>query len=146
MFMKHIPALALAAAGIFLASTGGMAQQTPGWSMHLGEAEQAAGRRVFNNHCSACHVKAGRRSFGPSLYGVVGRPAASAAGFPYSEALKKSGLVWTEDNLRRWIGDTAAMVPNTLMPHVSISDPAEQVYLIAYLRTLKAPPKATKPR
>lgn len=123
-----------------------MAQQTPGWSMHLGEAEQAAGRQVFNNHCSACHVKAGRRSFGPSLYGVVGRPAASATEFPYSEALKKSGLVWTEDNLRKWLGDTTAMVPNTLMPHVSISDPAEQVYLIAYLRTLKAPPKLTKPR
>ena len=130
MFMKHIPALALAAAGVLLASTGGMAQQTPGWSMHLGEAEQAAGRQVFNNHCSACHVKAGRRSFGPSLYGVVGRPAASATEFPYSEALKKSGLVWTEDNLRKWLGDTTAMVPNTLMPHVSISDPAEQVYLI----------------
>ena len=112
----------------------------------MSEAEQAAGWQVFNNHCVACHVKAGTRAFCPSLYGVVGLPAASAAGFPYSEALKKSGLIWTEDNLRKWIGDTAAMVPNTLMPHVSIPDPAEQIYLIAYLRTLKAPPKRATPR
>jgi cytochrome c len=61
------------------------------------------------------------------------------AGFPYSDALKKSGLVWTEDNLRKWIADSAHTVPNTLMPHVSISDPAEQIYLVAYLKTLKAP-------
>ena len=82
----------------------------------------------------------GKPVFGPSLKGVVGRPAGSLAGFPYySDALKKSGLVWTEDNLRKWIADNAHTVPNTLMPHVSISDPAEQIYLIAYLRILKAP-------
>jgi cytochrome c len=75
--------------------------------------------------------------FGPSLDGIVGRRAGSAAGFPYSEALKNSGLVWTEDNLRKWIADSAQMIPNTLMPHVSISDPAEQIYLTAYLKTLK---------
>jgi len=67
----------------------------------------------------------------------VGRPAGSLAGFPYSDALKKSGLVWTEDNLRKWIADSAKTIPNTLMAHVSISDPAEQIYVIEYLKTLK---------
>jgi hypothetical protein len=32
------------------------------------------------------------------------------------------------------------MVPGTLMPHVSVTDPAEEIYLIEYLKTLKAPP------
>lgn len=50
-----------------------------------------------------------------------------------------SGLIWTEDNLRKWISDNVHMVPNTLMPHVSISDPAEQIYLIAYLKKLSGP-------
>ena len=35
--------------------------------------------------------------------------------------------------------DSARTVPNTRMPHVSISDPAEQIYLIAYLKALKGP-------
>jgi cytochrome c2 len=51
-------------------------------------------------------------------------------------ALKKSGLTWTEDNLRAWIADPSHTVPGTLMPHVSLSDPAEQLYVIAYLKTL----------
>ena len=134
--MRYLPVFILSAAGIIATATGGFAQGP--WSLQ--KAEETAGRQVFNDHCAPCHTpkRDTRAALGPSLQGVVGRPAASAAGFPYSDALKKSGLVWTEDNLRKWIADTAHTVPNTLMPHVSISDPAEQIYLIAYLRTLKS--------
>lgn len=136
--MKYLPLFILSAAGIVATATAGFAQYFQSWSVL--QAEQAAGRQVFNDHCATCHTqKPGARVFGPSLKGVVDRPAGSVAGFPYSDALKKSGLVWTEDNLRKWIADSAHMVPNTLMPHVSISDPAEQIYLIAYLSILKAP-------
>jgi len=79
------------------------------------------------------------RPLGPSLTGVVGRPAASVAGFPYSDALKKSGLTWTEDNLRAWIAEPSHTVPGTLMPHVSLSDRAEQLYVIACFKTLCSP-------
>ncbi len=139
--MKRLPIIALLAAVIVATATAAVAQYIPptGWSVLA--AEQAAGRQVFGNHCAACHVAKRGASvvLGPSLDGVVGRRAASAPGFPYSDALKTSGLVWTEDNLRRWIADNAHMVPNTLMPHVSISDPAEQIYLVAYLKSLNAP-------
>ena len=37
------------------------------------------------------------------------------------------------------MADNVHIVPNTLMPHVAISDPAEQIYLVEYLKTLKAP-------
>lgn len=138
--MKYLAVFVLSAAGIVAIATGGFAQlRAPSFS--LLEAEQTAGRQLFKDHCAACHTqKPGPRVvFGPSLEGVVGRPAGSVAGFPFSAALKISGLVWTEDNLRKWIADSTRMVPNTLMLHVSISDPAEQIYLIAYLKTLKAP-------
>lgn len=138
--MKYLAILILSAAGIVATATGGLAQYgMPMWSLR--DAEQAAGQQLFRDHCAACHTqKPGARVvLGPSLAGVVGRPAGSVAGFPYSDALKKSGLVWTEDNLQKWIADNTHMVPNTLMPHVSISDPAEQLYLVAYLKTLKAP-------
>jgi cytochrome c len=132
--MRCLLATTLSAAGIVALSTLAFAQYpTPGFSVE--KAEQAAGRQLFRNHCAACHTAP--ISYGPSLNGIVGRRAGSLPLFPYSDALKKSGLVWTEDNLRKWIADSAKMIPNTLMPHVSISDPAEQLYLIAYLKTLK---------
>ena len=137
--MRYLPVFILSAAALVATATAGSTQQIPSWSQPFGKAEQAAGRKLFNDHCVVCHVRMPGERFGPSLKGVVGRPAASVAGFPYSDALKKSGLVWTEDNLRKWIADSARTVPNTLMPHVAISDPAEQIYLIAYLKALKGP-------
>jgi cytochrome c len=138
--MNYFVVSILSGAGIVAAATVGFAQSVPSPRWSLLQAEQAAGRQIFKDHCAACHT--GKPVFGPSLNGVVGRAAGSLAGFPYySDALKNSGLVWTEDNLRKWIADNSHMVPNTLMPHVSISDPAEQIYLIAYLKTLKAAPR-----
>jgi cytochrome c len=138
--MKYAPVFIVSLAGLVAAATGSLAQlRSQPWSLF--EAEQVAGHQVFRDHCAACHVqKAGaRRVLGPALEGVLDRPAGTVAGFPFSDALKKSGLVWTADNLRKWIADPARMVPETLMPHASVSDPAEQIYLVAYLKTLKAP-------
>ena len=140
--MRYFPAFLGATSCLLTTATGAFAQYSPFPAWSLLEAEQAGGRQIFRNHCAACHAAKSDAlvPFGPSLEGVVGRPAASVARFPYSDALKNSGLVWTEDNLRRWIADSAQMVPNALMPHVTISDPAEQIYLVAYLKTLKARP------
>ena len=132
----------LSAAAIAAAATNGpaYAQVFSNWS--LNEAEEVAGQKLFMDHCAACHVKQpGHGVLAPSLKGVVGRPAGSVAGFQYSEALKNSGLTWTEDNLRKWIMDNAHMVPGTLMPHVSIADPAEALYLVAYLKSASGTPK-----
>jgi cytochrome c len=104
------------------------------------DAARSAGKNIYMEHCAGCHAWRADAPVanGPSLVGIVGRPAASQSGFPYSDALKKSGIVWTDDTLKKWLADNVHMVPGTLMPHVSITDPAEQVYLIEYLRSLKA--------
>ena len=135
--MRYLPVFILSAASIVAAATAGFAQQTPSFGFHYLQAEQAAGQKLFNDRCAVCHAPKRGQRFGPNLNGVVGRSAGSVAGFAYSDALKKSGLVWTEDNLRKWIADSASTVPHTLMPHVSLSDPAEQIYVIEYLKTLK---------
>jgi cytochrome c len=99
---------------------------------------EVAGRQLFAHHCTACHsLDTSENAFGPSLFGVVGRPAASVPRFAYSNAMQASGITWTEDNLRKWIADNEALVPGTRMRHVAISDPAEQDYLISFLRSLK---------
>lgn len=100
--------------------------------------EAAAGKKVFNHHCDACHSEdSSKNTFGPTLAGIVGRKAASLPRFAYSDAMKDSGLVWSEGNLRKWIANNEKLVPGTRMRHVSITDTAEQNYLIAYLKTLK---------
>jgi len=101
------------------------------------DAQRAAGRELFAEHCMACHGRAGvAAGYAPSLIGVFGRRAGSASGFPFSAALKKSGIVWSDDKLMKWISNAPATVPGTPMPHVSITDPAERLYIIEYLKTL----------
>ena len=63
-----------------------------------------------------CHsLEKGINGVGPSLFGVIGRKAGSEAGFAYSAALKNSGIVWTDDNLKEWIAGPQKMVPGTMM-------------------------------
>jgi len=101
-------------------------------------AMAAAGEQVFQQNCTACHSSdPSKNTFGPSLVGVVGRKAGSVPRFAYSDAMSTADLTWTEDNLRKWIADNEALVPGTRMRHVSITDKAEQDYLISYLNTLK---------
>jgi cytochrome c len=133
--MKRLTTLTLVVGGIIVGSLAGYTPSVAQLTWSVLEAEEAAGKQVFGDHCAVCHDGI----LGPTLNGIVGRPAASVAGFGYSKALKKSGITWTEDNLRKWITDTDYVVRYTQMPHISIKDPAEQIYLIAYLKTLKGP-------
>jgi cytochrome c len=97
-----------------------------------------AGRLVFAQHCARCHDDdATRKTYGPSLIGVVGRKAGTQEGFPYSEALKNSGLVWTEEALRAWMANNDGLLPGTRMRHVGVTDGSEQDVLIGYLKALK---------
>ena len=100
---------------------------------HAGDA--AKGADVFQDRCSSCHVLNGIGQ-GPSLLGVVGRKAAALPNFNYSDALKASGLVWTEANLDRFLSGPAKLVPGTAMRAV-VSNPSDRGDLIAYLATLK---------
>lgn len=96
--------------------------------------------------CAACHsLEPGVHLAGPSLFGVPGRKAATAEGFGrYSQAMRRSGLVWTEDTLDAWIADPAALVPDNAMAFEGIGAPGVRADLIAYLRAVQerrvAPP------
>ncbi|HWG04088.1 MAG TPA: SCO family protein [Beijerinckiaceae bacterium] len=67
--------------------------------------------------CAHCHeIGAGARTMtGPPLTGIIGRKAASTPHYPYSEALRDSGIIWDETNLARFIADPQAIVPGTRM-------------------------------
>lgn len=121
---------------VFIAAFMGMVA-VAGSALAETSALEAAGAVVFQR-CKACHsADASRNTFGPNLVGIVGRAAGTLPDFQYSEALRASGRTWSEDSLRKWIADNDAFIPGTRMRHVAIADPAEQDYLIAYLKSLK---------
>ena len=90
------------------------------------------------NACKACHTvnKGGRNGIGPNLNGVVGRPAASVAGFNYSPALKASKLRWDAKTLDEYLAAPAKKVPGTRMP-IATPDAAKRAAIIAYLTSAK---------
>ena len=70
---------------------------------------------------------------GPRLRGVYGHAAGTIESFQYSDALKKSGIKWTDENLDKWLSDTDKLVPdNDMTFHVEKAD--ERNEIIAYLR------------
>ncbi|HEV8553770.1 MAG TPA: cytochrome c family protein [Casimicrobiaceae bacterium] len=105
----------------------------PGFAAAAGDPLQGA--RAFQN-CVACHsIDAGRNMTGPSLADVVGRKAGGLANFHrYSDALKRSGIVWSEQTLDAWIANPAAVIPGNDMRFQGIGDAQTRNNLVAYLK------------
>lgn len=120
------------AAGAVVALTmlGGM-----GEAVAEGNADE--GSHVFVQ-CKACHsLEAGKNMVGPSLHGLFGRVAGTAAGYSYSDAMKAAGaggLTWNEDTLTKYAADPKATVPGNKMPFLGVKDPTKLADLIAYLK------------
>jgi len=101
------------------------------------DGDAAAGEKVFAK-CKACHEnEKGVNKVGPTLKGVVGRPAASVPDYKYSEAMLAKGaegLVWTEENLTAYLPDPKAFVPKTKMAFAGLKKPEDVANVIAYLK------------
>jgi cytochrome c len=83
--------------------------------------------------CQACHALVYDRT-GPRHCGLFGRRAGSMEGFAYSEAMKKSGIVWNDKTLDRFLADPMKAVPGTTMGYAGVKDDKERAALIAYLK------------
>ncbi|QQM83451.1 c-type cytochrome (plasmid) [Klebsiella quasipneumoniae] len=98
-----------------------------------------AGKKLFDNTCIACHsIAPNQNGIGPSLFGVVGRPAGSLPGFTYSEAMRNSGITWSAENLDKHLADTGTLYPAIGWAASSrVAAAGERESIIAYLSTLK---------
>lgn len=121
--MGMVERIALMAAGIVLAAGSALAQGDP-----------KKGEQVFQEQCGTCHVLTGQGFSGPPLSGVVGRKAGTAQ-FEYSDAMKKSGIVWDDVSLQNFLTDPDKTVPGTAMSF-NLPDAQQRDDVIAYLRTL----------
>jgi cytochrome c2 len=113
--------------------------------MALGGGAQAAssgnaahGAIVFQR-CAMCHNanQGGGNGLGPNLFGVAGRKAASLPNFYYSPAMKASGIVWTDDMLKKWVQNPQKVVPGTRMVFAGLKQPQDIDDIIAYLHSKK---------
>lgn len=103
------------------------------------DGDAARGSDVYKSECAECHsVKEGRSKKGPSLFQVVGRPAAQATGFSFSDALKNTGWVWDDAHLRAYLDKPVSRSnPGGKMKYDGLRDPRALDDLLAYLQTLK---------
>ncbi|MBL8707426.1 MAG: cytochrome c family protein [Rhodospirillales bacterium] len=118
--MRYPKAAAVAAATLLL---------TP---VALAEGDPARGEKVYER-CEGCH-SIERDRIGPRHQGVVGRKAASIAGFAYSPAMKASGLTWDEATLDRFLEGPTKLVPGTRMGFAGVPEERDRADLIAYLK------------
>lgn len=104
----------------------------------VAQGTEIDGRKLFKNACQTCHsAQAGEaHRQGPNLFGIFERLSGQATGFQYSAALSAANLVWTEENLERWLADPQGLIPGNVMAYVQ-RNPDRRKALIDYLKTLK---------
>jgi cytochrome c len=97
------------------------------------------GEEVYRDSCSICHsVEPGAPTIvAPNLFGIVGRPSASAQDFFYSPAMMTANLTWDEVTLTAFLTSPQQVVPGTKMGFVGFLDPGDTQNVVTYLRTLR---------
>ena len=105
--------------------------------------DAARGEQVYAR-CLACHALAYDR-VGPRHCGLFGRRAGSVPGCNYSLAMKRSGIVWNDPTLDRFLTQPLKMVPGSAMTYDGVADPKDRADLIAYLKHVDGTPECAKP-
>ena len=127
-------------AGVALAFA---ADAAPAVSKHAALQGDPTNGEAIYARCLACHTLAYDRT-GPRHCGLFGRRAGGETGFAYSEAMKRSKIVWNEKTLDRFLADPLATVPGTAMGYAGVTDARERTDLIAYLKQANASPQCGK--
>jgi cytochrome c len=100
-------------------------------------ADTGHGKQLFQA-CAACHGAEGKGgTLGPSLVGVVGRKAGALDDFRYSNAMKRSDLVWDDGNLKDYVSNPQAKIKGNRMPFSGVASSGDAEDIVAYLKTLK---------
>lgn len=94
----------------------------------------AAGEASFKK-CAFCHAvgEGAKSKAGPVLNGLAGRRAGTMPNFAYSQANKKSGIIWSEIEFVDYIKDPKTKIPGTKKVFLGVKEETEARALWAYL-------------
>ena len=92
------------------------------------------GRKLYLQ-CRACHsLKENEpHKIGPNLFKIIGSKAGSMKGYNYSDALSKSEIVWTIENLDLWLEKPYEIIPGNKMVFSGMRKQEDRNDLLAYV-------------
>lgn len=130
--------------GVEVEGEGGEAEKPIAFFLASGDA--AKGEAVFKK-CAACHnaEPGGANALGPALYGVMGNPVASHAGFAYSPALKEVGGSWDWDKMSAWLANPKKFAPGNKMTFAGLGNPQDRADVMLFLNSRDNAPLPVPP-
>ena len=101
-------------------------------------ADPVDGEQVFKQQCAVCHsVQPGQTLAGPSLAGVMGRTAGTLDSFRFSPSMKKSGIVWSKEQIDAFLESPRRLVSGTSMAYPGERNPAARAAIVDYLAAIE---------
>lgn len=96
------------------------------------------GKAEYDKACLKCHkLQAGNNDKGPQLMRIYGAKSALLTDYQYTDAMKNSNIVWTAENLDKYIAQPKQTVVGTRMRSEPIDDANVRHDIIAYISTLR---------
>lgn len=95
------------------------------------------GANVFKR-CAACHQigEGAANGLGPHLDCIAGKKAGHVEGFNYSDAVKNSGIEWTDENLLAWFAaDDKVIKGNKMIFPAGIKNEDDRADLLAFIKS-----------
>ena len=126
MSQRVLAALSVLAVATFVAS-----------AAHAATGDPVHGAQIYQR-CQLCH-SIEQDLVGPRHLGLFGRKAGSIAGFPYSTAMRSSGITWSESTLNQFLSGPQAYVPGTRMTFTGLPNEQDRADVIAYLKEATEP-------
>ena len=92
------------------------------------------GAKVFKK-CAACHSIAddGANKIGPALWGVLGRPTGSVAGYKYSKAMAAYSKNWSFEEMNSFLTKPKDWIKGTKMSFAGLKKAKERAAVILYM-------------
>jgi cytochrome c len=109
-------------------------------STGVGLAQDVEKGAIVFKQCQACHAigPGAKNKIGPELNGLDGRKAGVVPNFNYSDANRKSGVIWNEENFKEYVKYPRAFVRGTKMTFPGLKNQQQVNDVWAYVKQFDA--------